>query len=247
MLSYCYYLEFKDLKKSNSDSDTLQYLLSQITETLPVKFYPNFEFEEKAMGISSFQLAFKHVNYYLESGHKQDAFRVLSDLTLKNPFIYFDYYISVYEQVEGKKLSNDNWFELLTKFMPAAPNVQYTSLTGNILDLSQKRDKWLLLDFWGTWCPPCIKYLPEIQSFYENNKKIIDVFTISYNSKNLESFLSENNYSFPVADVEKIEGFEINEFPTKFLISPNGSCISVPNIAEWIDFVKKITRLDAIE
>lgn len=246
MLSYCYYLEYKNYQSKNNDSDTLQYLASEITDNLPIKFYANFEFEERAMGISNIQLAFEHVNYHLKSGHKQEAFQVLSNLTIKNPFLYFDYYCSIYEQIEGKKFSDKAWFASLAKFMPTVPSVQYSSLDGNILDLSQKRKKWLLLDFWGTWCPPCVKQLPEIQSFYENNKNIIDVFTISKGSKNIETFLADNNYTFPVADIMEIEGFEINSFPTKLLISPNGNYIKVPHTNEWVDFVKKVSRINGI-
>lgn len=247
MLSYCYYLEYKKHRIDNPDSDTLQYLLSKITETLPIKFYTNFHLEEKAIGISHIQLVLENVNYYLKSGNKEQAYKVLSNLTFKNPFEYFDYYTSLYEHIEGAKLTDEVWFESLQRFMPIVPDIQYTSLTGDILDLSQKRDKWLLIDFWGTWCAPCVKQMPEIQAFYEKNKTIIDVFTISKNSKNLENFLSENSYSFPVADVDKIIGFEINSFPTKLLVSPNGNYIEVPNIYDWINYVRKITRIDEIK
>lgn len=246
MLSYCYYSEYKNHQGKNCNPDTLQYLVSQITEVLPVKTYSNFEFEETAMGISIIGLVFEHVNYYLKSGNKEEAYQVLADLTLKNPFRYFDYYSSTYEQIEGKKFSDEDWFASLAEFMPKVPSVQYKSLEGSILDLSQKRDRWLLLDFWGTWCPPCIKQLPEIQVFYENNKNILDVFTISKGSKNLETFITKNNYTFPVADVETIEGFDITSYPTKLLISPGGNYIKVPHTYEWVNFVKKITRLNEI-
>jgi len=243
MLTYCYYLDCKALESKSENSDTLKSLLTKITNTLPVKTYSKFQYEELIMGQPIKGLALEQANYYLKLENKEKAYQVLTDLIAKNPFMYYDVYMNFYENNEDKKLSNNGWLDCFAKFMPSVSNVRFTSLEGDVLDLSQKRDKWVLVDFWGTWCAPCVKQLPEIQSFYDRNKNVIDVFTISKGTENIESFLTRNNYTFPVASVEEIEGFDIRRFPTKILISPTGNYIKIPNNNDWVGYIARITGL----
>jgi thiol-disulfide isomerase/thioredoxin len=238
MLSYSYYLEYKNCK---NDDERLS-ALEKLTHTLPEKKYTNFQFEEMAIGHSMVELGMKHVDYHLSLGNKKKAYAVLTDLNLKNPDLFFDHYVSFFEIVNGEKLTNNEWKEALMKFMPRTPDVSYVLMDGSRYSLLAKRKNWVLMDFWGSWCPPCVQQLPEIQSFYIKNKNVIDVITVASRSKNLKNFMEKNQYTFPVASVEEVEGFDINSFPTKLLISPDGNYVLVPNAENWVDFVRRITR-----
>ena len=61
-----------------------------------------------------------------------------------------------------------------------APDFAFTDLaTGKVMNLSDLRDKPVYLNFWATWCPPCVKELPHIQAKYEQYKDKIHFLAIS--------------------------------------------------------------------
>ncbi|HXD37842.1 MAG TPA: TlpA disulfide reductase family protein, partial [Rhodanobacter sp.] len=49
--------------------------------------------------------------------------------------------------------------------MPAQPTLQVTTLQGKTFDLAAQRGKWVIVNFWATWCVPCIKEMPDISRF----------------------------------------------------------------------------------
>ena len=64
-----------------------------------------------------------------------------------------------------------------------APDFTFTDLvTGKTTKLSDLRDKPVYLNFWATWCPPCVKELPHIQAKYEKYKDRIHFLAISVDS-----------------------------------------------------------------
>ena len=61
-----------------------------------------------------------------------------------------------------------------------APDFAFTELTtGKVMNLSDLRDKPVYLNFWATWCPPCVRELPHIQAKYEQYKDKIHFLAIS--------------------------------------------------------------------
>ena len=61
--------------------------------------------------------------------------------------------------------------------------IEFKTLKGNTVNFSKNSDKKLyLLNFWATWCPPCIKEIPELIKLEQKYKKEIDVVFISVDS-----------------------------------------------------------------
>ncbi len=121
-----------------------------------------------------------------------------------------------------------------------------------ILSLEGIRAKWIFIDFWGTWCSPCLDELPKVQRLYQLSKekysKDLDVFTVSYKSKNLARFIDSNNYTFPVKEIDEkgLETLGINSFPTKILISPEGKFRILPLGfgIDWVEYVNNYCLLN---
>ncbi len=101
----------------------------------------------------------------------------------------------------------------------------YKDSSGYIEDL---RGQWVVINYWADWCPPCIKEMPELSSFYEDNKKEVHVF--AYNFDQLEGEeLEEQILRFKVqvpsllTDPGELFGWDVPEgLPTTYIIDPKG-------------------------
>ena len=113
-----------------------------------------------------------------------------------------------------------------------APEFIINDINGKVRELRSYKDKYLLLDFWGSWCLPCIKELPEIKKIYQNSGDRIAILGIACNDEEqlLRRFLQKNNIDWPQAiqnsgDVFP-ESYSVFSFPTLFLIDPAGKIVA---------------------
>lgn len=115
-----------------------------------------------------------------------------------------------------------------------APNFSIKDSNGDLLNLSSQNGKYILLDFWASWCAPCIEDFPKLKSFHQKFSNEIKIIGIS-RDENLEKWknailkydleiwsqvsLKENNNS------ELIKTYFVNAIPVKVLIDPKGFII----------------------
>ena len=95
---------------------------------------------------------------------------------------------------------------LLTKTEPSADykpqfiDLEYSDASGRPVSLSSvvndPKNRYVLLDFWATWCGPCVRYLPQMREIYAKyHGKGLEIFSVSIdsNEKKWKSFLDENS------------------------------------------------------
>jgi len=89
---------------------------------------------------------------------------------------------------------------------------QFEQLDGTPLKLDTFKGKPLVLNFWATWCPPCIEELPLLNSFYKENKaKGWQVLGLAVDQRTaVARFLSTNPLAFPVA-LAGLNGIELSK------------------------------------
>ena len=110
-----------------------------------------------------------------------------------------------------------------------APDFTFTDLvTGKTTKLSDLRDKPVYLNFWATWCPPCVKELPHIQSKYEQYKDRIHFLAISVDSEQEApaQFISSKGYTFTVGygnEREISRAYNIEAIPASYIIGTDGT------------------------
>jgi len=111
----------------------------------------------------------------------------------------------------------------LTKF-------KLTLLDGKTVDSDSLKGKYVIINFWATWCGPCRKELPDLNKFYEkykNDPKVV-ILTIATDSadtptKTVETFVKNNKYTFPVLrGSEYASNNNINAIPMTWFVDPNG-------------------------
>ncbi len=133
---------------------------------------------------------------------------------------------------------------------PGAPPSSFTTLEGKTLTLDELRGKVVLVNFWATSCPGCVKEMPDMVEIYKQYKdrgfEIIAV-AMSYDPPNyVQSFVQTRQLPFPVAlDVngEHARAFgNVQLTPTTFIIGKDGRILE-QKLGE-IDFVRLKALLD---
>ena len=113
--------------------------------------------------------------------------------------------------------------------MPEKPTLQVTTLDGKPFDLAQHRGKWVIVNYWATWCAPCIKEMPEISDFVKTHKNVqaIGLAFEDTDKAEVAAFVQKHPVSYPIAQVDVIDppkDFDPPKgLPTTYLIKPDGT------------------------
>jgi thiol-disulfide isomerase/thioredoxin len=112
--------------------------------------------------------------------------------------------------------------------MPAQPALKVTTLAGQPFDLSAQRGHWVIVNFWATWCVPCIKEMPGISHFVASHADVraIGLAYEDSDKADIQAFLAKHPVSYPIAQVtldNAPKDFdEPRGLPTTWLIAPDG-------------------------
>lgn len=121
-----------------------------------------------------------------------------------------------------------------------APDFSSTLLSGEEFSLSDLKGNYVLLDFWGSWCGPCHKEIPNLKSLYSSfhdksfeeaeNFEIVSIALEKSDALTKKIIESKGlNWNYHIIEVSKLvmmsslaQKYDVKELPTKFLINPKG-------------------------
>lgn len=117
----------------------------------------------------------------------------------------------------------------------AAPNLQLTTFSEKKpVALSELigKGKPVYLNFWATWCPPCVREMPYMNELYPKYKDKMDFVIASVDEKETDvvTFQKKNNYQFPIyyaKNSEVASAYQLQGIPTSVLIDGQGNIITV--------------------
>lgn len=114
-----------------------------------------------------------------------------------------------------------------------AEDFSLPGLDGKTHQLSDYRGKWAVVNYWATWCRPCLEEIPELEVFHHNNHEDLAV-VLGLNMEDIEpeklkAFVEEQFISYPIllagAYPDKLLG-KVPGLPTTYLVSPEGRVVA---------------------
>ncbi|OIR04577.1 thiol-disulfide oxidoreductase ResA [mine drainage metagenome] len=106
--------------------------------------------------------------------------------------------------------------------------------TGVKHQLSNYKGRWVLVNYWATWCPPCLEEVPDLVNLYDHHRKkdlmVIGVVFDYKNVKEVTDYMDDMLMSYPVvlgddAVIAQIGSAEV--LPTTFIYNPQGVLVKV--------------------
>lgn len=117
------------------------------------------------------------------------------------------------------------------EYRAANYNLPLLSLDNDATSLDEFKGQTIFLNFWATWCPPCIAEMPNIQSLYEEvNSDSIQFVMVSLDEDHQKAreYLERKDYTFPVyfLNGRKPGTYSSSVVPTTYVISPEGDIVT---------------------
>jgi len=249
MLAYAYKLKSDELaatdKKASMEylTQAAKYSPKNGKEKAYSSFYDRVFLESKESYRADFAEAL------IAQGNSKEAMKVLSEQLNADPSIFEELKASFTKSFP--QLDFYGFFHnYIVRSWKTAPDFTLKSPDNGITyKLADYRGKWLLLDFWGTWCPPCREEMPKINAFAQKIKGRADLSFLSIACRDTPerviNYLTAHNFDMPasMSDNQVQSKYEVPGYPAKFLISPSGTVFNIPFGKDWEKAVEQFTGL----
>lgn len=110
-------------------------------------------------------------------------------------------------------------------------SIVFADKDGKLISLSEQKGKVLFINFWATWCPPCIAEMPSINKLYnrfKDNKNVVFLMVdVDGNTKKSTRFMEKKNYSLPVYNPASAIPSSIldGSIPTTLIVDKKGKIV----------------------
>lgn len=116
-----------------------------------------------------------------------------------------------------------------------APDFTFNNIEGKPVSLRDFRGKWVIIDFWGSWCPWCIKGFPKLKEAYAKYSPTLEVVGVACNDSREAWEKALKKYELPWVNIynpeegggKLLEDYAVDGFPTKAIINPEGKIVNI--------------------
>lgn len=126
---------------------------------------------------------------------------------------------------------------LLAPMQAKSFDVEFVDMEGETVRLSDFRGQWVIVNLWATWCPPCVKEMPDLTFFHEKHKddKAI-VLGVNYEDISVDkinNFTEELMITFPIVRFKDINlqshrtpFGQLRGLPSTYMVAPSGEVVA---------------------
>lgn len=126
-----------------------------------------------------------------------------------------------------------------------APDFTLKTLEGKDLSLSSLKGKYVLLDFWGSWCVWCIRGIPKMKEYYEKYAGKFEILSVDCNDSDAAWRAAVKKHDLKWLHVYNpqgstvLEDYGVQGFPTKIMVGPDGKIVRafVGETPDFYDFL----------
>ena len=122
---------------------------------------------------------------------------------------------------------------LLISLQANAVEYELPDTSGQTQSLEQYRGQWVIVNYWATWCTTCLKELPDLVSFHENNKNrnavVVGINFEDIGMEELNNFIKDAAIPYPVLSSKPVATTPLGRvpaLPTTYIINPEGKVVA---------------------
>lgn len=187
--------------------------------------------------------------YFIEQYYKISTILFQKDtalcLTIKDSLLSI-FSKDIISSFEGNQILQEMAVFLRPKTHIPAPQFRVTDTEGNVIDLGRNREKYVLLDFWASWCPPCMRTIPrlkEIRERFTSEKLLIVGVNYDKDSTAFAKVVLTEQFSWPqIFDKENLikKLYGETALPTWILINKEGIVVFNESGSDKIDKLENL-------
>ncbi len=126
------------------------------------------------------------------------------------------------------------------------------SLRGDSVNMAKFKGRYVLLNFWGEWCPKCreeIPFLRKLQARYGSDRLVIIGMLKSADQVKAKAMAADSGMTWTQVEMTPAmeRGFHIEKFPTNLLLSPEGAIVMDGFSGHWKDFLRCMNEKSTIK